>query len=389
MPRYFNGFLIVLFFTTIQYNCSSKKVDSDEPQSGSKFFLELNDSLKIPIDDATNYKNNYAQFWEDAELKKQYYAILNGNTYKIQVYDLSTKELVYTYSVEKDGKYGIGKQMRGFYLKSFDSLYVASTMTCKVFLLNRNSEVIKSYSVCNESSNSHPSALTRAPMFMKDNLLFMSAHPWVKADGDFWTHELFLELNTISGAFRYYFKPPVKFRGKSWGVFHHHHGYTVNDKYEVVHNFTFDKDIYVRNVFDDSPIKAEAAPSRYFDEVLPWQTEPIDVTDDGDEEFYITSNSYKSILWDKWRKVYYRFAERGVELFDDEGLRRDWTDKKLSVIIIDEEFNVVGESEIPSNTYFIADSFVTKDGLHISTNHEKNPALQEDYFKFHVFKLSK
>lgn len=77
-----------------------------------------------------------------------------------------------------------------------------------------------------------------------------------------------------------------------------------------------------------------------------------------------------------------------MDLHDDSGYRRNWTDKKISVIITDEHFNIIGETDLPASRYLISNCFVTEKGFHISTNNESNPALNEDYIRFDIFEVS-
>ncbi|HRK53797.1 MAG TPA: DUF4221 family protein [Cyclobacteriaceae bacterium] len=346
------------------------------------------DSVKIKIDDATNYRNNYQQLIIDSIADREHLAILNTNVNKVIVFDLSSKEQVYQIQFKDVGKNGVGKRIRGFYLLNQDSLFLMSTLACRVFLVSREGIKLRTYDICQSGATSNPSGLTRAPLFMIGKFLYMPAHPNVRADGDFWTHKLFIELDVLSGQVRHLFTPPADFEGKSWGVYHHHHTYAMNNKKEVIHNFTFDENLYVRRLTEDKEFMVVPAASRHFRQIEPWQAGSIDPFMSGDEEFYITSNSYKSILWDPWRHVYYRFAERGVDLLDESGMRRDWTDKGLSVIILDSALKIIGETDLRDDSYFIGDSFVTSRGLHISANHEKNKRLEEKFLKFDVFELS-
>ncbi len=59
----------------------------------------------------------------------------------------------------------------------------------------------------------------------------------------------------------------------------------------------------------------------------------------------------------------------------------------FSIIVFDENLNIIGETQMPDNTYNRMLMFVAPEGLYISTNHIKNPDFDEDYLKFELFEL--
>ena len=94
-------------------------------------------------------------------------------------------------------------------------------------------------------------------------------------------------------------------------------------------------------------------------------------------------------MYDKYRDVYYRFAEMPCELAKDEDPYSEFTPKarEFSVIILDKDFRIIGETKFPGNKYFIRMSFVGRDGLYISENNLANPDFDEDKLVFACFAL--
>lgn len=375
----------LLFFLL---SCEKKTETGSESQIATDYQKYIVDSLIIPIDNYTSYKMQYTQYWESKTDDQRIYSVHNRKNNQIQLYDIDKRKLIKSYNIPTDGKYGLGSYTRGFYLKNLDSVFLMASRPFKVLLINYKSEVVSSYRIFSDSVSSQPTAYTRKPMYMKGKSLYVGANPRVQFDGDYWSHPLFLKLDISSKQFEYYYYAPQEFIGKMWGAFHNHHSYTINSRDEAVHSFTFDKKLYVRDIDKNNVKKEVVAASRYFKDVPPWKTEGYDPNDDGDEEFYITNNSYKSILWDKWRRVYYRFAEQGVSLYDNNGFRRNWTDKRPSIIVLDEDFSIIKEIQLPRSIYLITDVFAAEEGLYISANNDSNPGLKEDFFTFHVFQLT-
>ena len=92
-------------------------------------------------------------------------------------------------------------------------------------------------------------------------------------------------------------------------------------------------------------------------------------------------------MYDKYRDVYYRFVELPYELKQNESPFDDPKGREFSIIIIDKDFNIIGETKFPGNKYFYKMSFVGRDGLYISENNLANPEFDEDKLVFACFKL--
>jgi hypothetical protein len=100
---------------------------------------------------------------------------------------------------------------------------------------------------------------------------------------------------------------------------------------------------------------------------------------------------YGNLLYDPYRKIYYRFAYPGVELENGP----DYVNftifgrKKFSIIILDEDFNVIGETLFPEWVYCPTIMFVSRHGLYICNNHPMNPSFNEDVLSFECFNVKK
>lgn len=60
---------------------------------------------------------------------------------------------------------------------------------------------------------------------------------------------------------------------------------------------------------------------------------------------------------------------------------------KFSIMILDKDLNVLGETLFPDNTYASNLLFVRADGLYISTSFIKNPTFSDDELCFRRFDL--
>ena len=99
--------------------------------------------------------------------------------------------------------------------------------------------------------------------------------------------------------------------------------------------------------------------------------------------------NYGNLLFDKYRNVYYRIAypeteiEKGVN-----GLELlHYGRKRFSIIILDKDFNIIGETLFPDYTYNSTVMFIREDGLYISDSHYLNPNYNDDLLSFRKFYL--
>lgn len=103
---------------------------------------------------------------------------------------------------------------------------------------------------------------------------------------------------------------------------------------------------------------------------------------------FVESPYYLSLVYDKYRNVYYRFVYPGIDVTrQDDVMKLGEFRRVFSVMIIDEDFNVLGETLMPENTYNSNMFFINEAGLWISTNHPENPDFDEDAINFQLFTL--
>ena len=100
--------------------------------------------------------------------------------------------------------------------------------------------------------------------------------------------------------------------------------------------------------------------------------------------------NYGSVLYDKYRKVYYRVAYPASTIEEsDNYLKIIRSGKKnFSIMILDKDLNVIGETLFPDYTFNPHLWFVREEGLYISTNNEMNPNYDENQLVFKRVELN-
>ena len=160
----------------------------------------------------------------------------------------------------------------------------------------------------------------------------------------------------------------------------------LNDKDQFVFSFFFDEDIYVVSL-QDGEMKKIKVKSRYIDKPAIKENPPQDF--DGAMKASSEIPCYGNLIYDKYRKVYYRFVYLKADLDGEKNYLNIWQygRKSFSIMILNEDFDVIGETRFPDFTYISTLHYIGKDGLYLSDSHYKNPSFDENKLRFRRFKL--
>lgn len=98
---------------------------------------------------------------------------------------------------------------------------------------------------------------------------------------------------------------------------------------------------------------------------------------------------YGNLIYDKYRDVYYRFVYPETELSPNENFMDIWQlgRTKFSIMVLNKDFEVIGETLFPENTFASNLFFIREDGLYLSTSFIKNPDYSDDELCFRKIKL--
>lgn len=103
---------------------------------------------------------------------------------------------------------------------------------------------------------------------------------------------------------------------------------------------------------------------------------------------FVENPYYLALIYDKYRNVYYRFVYPGINVVrDDDIMKLSEFRRVFSIMVIDKDFNILGETLMPENTYNSNMFFINEAGLWISANHPDNPNFDEDTIRFQLFTL--
>ena len=372
---------IISLFLLGSYSCKGEK---GEPQDN--YTLEATENIKsFPLDSYVKYNPFY--LWTFEENGKRYLSFLNYRTTQLHFYDFDTEKFLFKVTLEQEGPNGVG-MLSGYYIKDFKHIYVSSyayeglirvdtakTIVQKIPYRKTDSgyKIISSY-----NASSHPYL---PPVFIGDKMYITQQNNERFCPAE--KTPISVAIDTIQ---KKYISLPLTFsiltekqkesNGDDFS--------RTYDGKNFIYSFYVDEDILVTSI-DHAEVKRIKAKSKYIntpDEKLNFESEsaPIKV---------LTLARYGDLIYDPYREVYYRFAYPKTELEDNVNWwgKAIYGRKKFSVIILNKDFQVIGETLFPEAIYNPYASFVSKEGLYISRDYQMNYDQSEDFMTFELFKL--
>ena len=371
--------LLMLLFCFI--SCVEKKAKTKK-----SYMLEASDKqLSFALDPNTK-TFILALFPFTDENGKEHLTFQNQDQNEILFYDMNSGKLEFKVKPAYEGPNGVGKVI-GYYVHTMDSIFLTAAYVCNIALIDRNAKL---KNVINYEKTTDGTKLTRncaisstySPIVMIDNEMYIMSgcNRWLEKDPV--SAVINLKDKTIR-AFPYYYLsfPGADNKAKRFGV---EEGLSrCFDGKHFVYSYHFDETIYIASQEHDS-IKPVKVKSKYIDKVR--------MLDDYGNLTFIDAcenPNYGNLLFDKYRNVYYRIAypetkiEKGVN-----GLELlQYGRKRFSIIILDKDFNIIGETLFPDYTYNSTVMFIREDGLYISDSHYLNPDYNDDVLSFRKFNL--
>ena len=374
---------ILLLSLIICFLFSCKK---EKSSSSYNCNLEATKIIKsFTLDSDVKYNAFYLYTFSD-DKGKEYLSSLNYRTNQILFYDLKTSEFLFKLNLYAEGPNGI-IQPTGFYIKDFDNIYISSYAYSGLIKVDTTCRITQKipYGTTDEGYKVLPSYTP-------------SSHPYLPPV--FIDKKVYITQNAIE-RFNPIDKTPVSvvidtIQKSSKGLPLTYNVLTKEEKdandtrfsrifngKEFIYSFYTAEDIVVASI-DHSEIKKIKVKSQYIDSSTEKQ-----VDSEQGPKLNLELARYGDLVYDPYREVYYRFAYPKTILEDD---IRWWGKavygrKKFSVIILNKDFQIIGETLFPEAMYNSYVFFVNSDGLYISRDYQMLYGQSEDYMTFELFKL--
>lgn len=342
---------------------------------GSGEYIHLNTSGSIsPKSKFIKYFENPFNTW-----------LCYGNTGKNEliIYRLPSGDIEKKIRYDRQGPNSIGT-FRGALIHNFDSIFVVSaTFYNELFLTDTSGRVSKKYIFEPIGNMRFRPALL--PMYshisqenvFHENCINLSTYVFTDVSTENLHEEIInfeydFTKNRIT-SYSYFPSFTGKFNESLDGYSRAFNGVSF------IYSFGRLDDIYVldsKGNYSKYPCK-----SQYRKKSLDWANNPADPMPK-QQELSISNPIYKSILFDKYRKLIYRFFFPGYEVKKGDSIKKHYDYPNLfSIMILDEDFNLVGENLFPEKTYDPYMSFISNDGLYLAL-HIDHPLYNPDLLTF-------
>lgn len=316
---------------------------------------------------------------------KEYLTFQNQGQNQLLFYDMHSQELEFITNVDMEGSNGVGSFI-GYAIKSLDSILLSLSGKNEIAIINKKGIVVDKigYSRSVDGIDIEKSyATSYTPITFLGNLIYITpmCNRWaafspVAATIDLGTKE----VQALP-------MPYPKFKGadnraKKSGV--ENNMSCCFDGRHFIYSFHFDENIKVASI-DHQTINEIPIKSNYIDKVKLLDDYGNLTPNDACE-----NPNYGGLIYDKYRKVYYRIAYPACEV--DKSIRGlellQYGRKNFSIIILNEAFDIIGETMFPDYTYNSTLMFVREDGLYISDSHYLNKNFDDNILSFRKFELS-
>lgn len=383
MKKSYNKVLQLVALIVVFYSCNFKtERNSVEVNKSYKYnLIPLEKTLKFHLNNRIINRSLCLLPYTDDD-KSRFLFYLSAYTNNISVFSIDSEKLVKTIKLESVGPDGVGNVM-GFEVINFDSIYVTPEHIRKLYLVNGMGKVISSIDYSSYSQeyviySGTSRTLENMKLGFKDGLIYLPFYPGID-EGNYksispenvrFVSALNTSKKTVKtlniGFPEDYWED--KFYPSFFGFF------MANNKFYI--NYMYDDRIACST---DSKIwKTYIVPSKYANvkNIIP-----------GDAG---CSSTYDRLVYDKYRDIFYRFVSH-EETMNGNKTIKDIAQypEKFSIIILDKDLNIIGETLFKDHSFDIAGYFVNEDGLYLSRSNPFNSNYNIDLLDFQLFQIKK
>lgn len=382
---------LLLCFCILCYACSKKTLTEN---SGLANLIPA-DTLRFPIDDSTYYESKAMFQFEDKNKEYLFFQTSwHRGILRIIIFDIEKQSVHKSVPLYQEGPNGLPRIMGGFPLDM--NRFLITTDANRIYQINDEGEILSSSAELFSEHNHYVDYCSTIfysyysnPAILRDSLLyFPQNHIGYPHTKETWgTSNIFSYTNLNTGTLgKTSFCYPAEFDGEEITrtiSYNAAHSYADTGK-EVAVSFESCDSIYVSADFQH--VRAYNAKSRYFPHLHPT---PYNAAQD--LTIWLRKENkkptYHHLLYDKYRKVFYRFARFPYEFPIDRNPMGEDSGRQFSIIILNKDYEIIGETRFPGNTYAYRLWFIGKDGLYLSLNNQGNADFDEDQLLFQRMKL--
>ncbi|GHT47037.1 hypothetical protein FACS189440_06440 [Bacteroidia bacterium] len=386
--------LSIWFFICIFIVSCNKNKDNHELSDEYSLVKNTEKTHVFKIGNDVHYLTISLFPFKDAGGNK-YLTFQNGVSNEILFYNMENPNLLFKVTPTIEGPNGVGMFL-GYHIEDIDKIYLTVPGRPVLFQINKNGDILQKIEY-EKTDNDKPII----PFFLSTSDVYS---PLIIINNNFYftqmrNHSLTLTASPVSGyidtlthsvnVLPFYFPPIMNDQDIAKYTMGNELCFSrIFDGNKFIYSFFLDEYIYSTSI-NHEIVDKKRVNSRYMNKLYKPQTRPEEIQSGLKKLCEIAI--YGNLIYDQYRQVYYRVAYPETEMEEDADYLEIYRTgrKKFSIIILDKNMNIIGETLFPEYTYISNAVFVDEDGLHIRTNHQKNPDFQENLFIFDCFELSK
>jgi hypothetical protein len=380
---FFIGLSVLLF------SCNSKQKDKSLKRVDTHYLKQAETKLFFPLDEKTKC-NPITFFTFNDSTGKQYLTFQNLGTNEILFYDIDSSKYLFRVVPEIEGPDGVGMFL-GYSVYDWDNIYLTIPGKSEIVCIDRNAKIKDRISYEKTTDGYDLFAYTAIsftykPIIRVEDELFIISECNRMSKNNVVSANINLKTKEIHAyPFQYPRFPCFKDKSKAYSIETEFSRCYRNRQF--IYSFFYDENIHVVSI-DNGSVQALPVKSKYIGD--------IEMPDENVGFSYLMKSlcekpTYGNLYYDPYREVYYRIAYPPTEIDRNENVEQIWRygRKLFSIIILDKNFRIIGETLTPEYTYNSKILFINEDGLYICENHYKNPEFNEDIMSFQCFKLVK
>jgi len=380
-----NSIYIAIFvFFSFFLSCGKNKIDRN-----SVSLIKTEKTLSFPLDSET--KTLIMALFPYTDSKgNEYLTFQNERKNEILFYEMTTGKFLYKIKPELEGPNGVGRLL-GYYIEDLNNIFLTKRDNIPIITLIDSNAVVKERINYGKDSNGlelrQSTALSFAykPIIKIGNKMYHTSRCSRFSDPNPVSITIdMLSKKVESLPFEYPIVQISNDKSKESSI--EELFSRCYDGSLFIYSFHYDKHIYVATP-DHQSVRKILVESNFVHQV-----EFSELKTSGDPmKNMIEVSQYGNLYFDPYRDVYYRVAYPKNEVDAGENYVELWNygRKVFSIIILDRDFQIIGETLFPEYIYNPGVMFILEDGLYISTSHVKNPDYDDDVLTFECFQLEK
>ncbi|MDN6280580.1 MAG: DUF4221 domain-containing protein [Psychroflexus sp.] len=371
-----------LVMTMLFYACQEKQSE----HVNYTHHLTATDSISFKNPPYSYYMSWYNQLAEDTLIRK---GVGENNT--LELIDLKNQKFIDIYKFKKVSDLGVGN-INGFKYINQDSVFLFNQT--QLIITNIDNDTINNvYDIKGDYDGLwYPLSLSNgSDIVYRDKKMYFGKNDFEYTNTNaYYDSPLLMELDLESNTTRQFknIHFPEEYYDKCWQDNLVNFSISYNPKTEkFIFNFPISHQLHV---FDpkNNELTKHHIQSKFVNADIESMKCDLNDADPKKKGFYLfkTSHYYKNI-YDPYRDVYYIIVKHGVS--DEEAVKLadnfyGTHGVPFSIMVVDKNFNVIGETTFKKKTYTTGDFFVGPKGLYLQKNNTLNPDFDENIIKYDI-----